>query len=65
MKNLITLAFVTVILSGCAMSRVELIATKSYQLGCVDRGNGGSVDSFNCLKASEKFRKELYQAWAK
>lgn len=64
MKILIFL-FLSVLLSGCAMSRVELIATKSYQLGCIDRGNGGPVDSFNCLKASKRFQKRLHAAWAK
>jgi len=43
----------------------ETIAQKSYEIGCIDRGNGGPVDNLQCHISSEKFHNELQKVWGR
>ena len=55
-----------ILCSGCStmnLERATQIAQKSYQIGCVDKGTGNPVDSYNCYMASKRFEKELRNAW--
>lgn len=52
------------LLSGCThQARLIDVARRSYELGCVDRGNGSVTDSYTCYHSSKKFERELREAW--
>lgn len=62
MKYLVFLLF----LVGCTtLSKEELVATRAYELGCVDRSDGSWADMARCTKKAENFRRLLSEAWGK
>lgn len=63
MKTLMFLILLFGLTSCSSMARVEDIAKRSYELGCVDRGNGKATDNLMCHMASEKFANQLHMAW--
>jgi hypothetical protein len=53
------------LLAGCtSMHRMEDVAVRSYELGCLDYSVGSREANLICYSSAEKFRSEVHNAWA-
>ena len=55
-----------VILSSCAMlAKEEMVAEKSYEIGCIDHSDGSATQMYSCHQDALKYKKELASEWRK
>lgn len=63
MKRFVIFIVVAIILSSCtSLHKVEDVAEKSYEIGCLN-GFNNPIVSYTCHQKAKLFRKDIHKAW--
>ena len=53
-----------IVLAGCSsLNHMELVASKSYEMGCIDSGDNSPIYNYKCHMRAANFEKELHAVW--